>query len=110
MIYLAFAYDHQSYAHYNTYQNADLSYIKQTDHPAFHDLKIDHSAFQDLIGGSITGQKVSANHGDLFKELLNKETNGSVDPFHFGFSTDIDTRNYWVNTIHIHTLLTKELH
>ena len=36
MICLAFAYDHQSYACYNTYQNVYLSSFKQIDHPAFH--------------------------------------------------------------------------
>ena len=104
MIYLAFAYDHHNYARYNTYQNVYLSYLKQIDHPAFHDLK------SKGIGGSITGDKFSAIHGDLFTELFNKETKGTAGPFRSGFSTDIDAVNCWVNTIHIHTLLRKELH
>ena len=66
MIYLAFSYYHQNYSRYNTYQNAYLSHLKQIDHPAFHDLKTKG------IGGSITEEKFSAVHGDLFTELFNK--------------------------------------
>ena len=101
MIYLAFAYD-QNYARYNTCENVYLSYLKQIDHPAFHDLQTKG------IGGSITGEKFSAIHGDLFTELFNKETKSTADPFRSGFSTDVDAVNCWVNTIHIHTLLKKE--
>ena len=36
IIYLAFAYDHQNHARYNTYQNVYLFHLKQIDHPAFH--------------------------------------------------------------------------
>ena len=99
----AFAYEHQNYAHYNTYQNVYLSHLKQIDHPAFHDLKTKG------IGGSITGEIFSAVHGDLFTELFNKETKSTAVPFRSGFSTNIDAVNCWVNTIHIHALLRKEL-
>ena len=68
MISLAFAYGHQNQARYNTYQNVYLSYLKQIDHPAFHDLKTKG------IGGSITGEKFSEIYGDLFTELFYKET------------------------------------
>ena len=103
-IYLAFAYDHQNYERYNTYQNVYQSYLKQIDHPAFHDLKTKG------ICRSKTGEKFSAIHGDLFTELFNKETKSTAGPFRSGFSTEIDAVNCWVNTIHIHTLLRKELH
>ena len=66
MIYLAFGYGHQNYARHNTYQNVCLSHLKETNHPAFHDLKTKG------IGGSITGEKFSVIHGDLFTELFNK--------------------------------------
>ena len=36
MICLAFPYDHQNYACYDTYQNVYLSHLKQIYHPAFH--------------------------------------------------------------------------
>ena len=104
MIYLTFAYDHPNYARFNTYQNVYLNYLKQTENPAFQDLKLKG------IGGSITGEKFSAIHGDLFTELFNKETKGTSGPFRSGFSTNIDAVNSWVSTIHIHTLLRKELH
>ena len=75
LTYLAFAYDHQNYARYNTYQNVCLSNPKQTDHPAFHDLKTKG------IGGSIIGETFSAIHDDLFTELLNKETKSTAGSF-----------------------------
>ena len=34
----------------------------------------------------------------------------TAHPFRSAFSTDIDEVNSWVNTIHIHTSLRKELH
>ena len=104
MIYLAFAYDHQNYARYNTYQNVYLSHLEQTDHPEFHVLKIKG------IGGNITGEKFSAIHGNLFTEFFNKETKSTAGPFRSGFSADSDAVNCWVKTIHIHTLLRNELH
>ena len=84
MIYLAFAYDHQNYAHYNTYQNVYLSHLKQIDHSAFNGLKTKGN------GGSITGGTFPAIHVNLFTELFNRETKGTAGPFCSGFSTDID--------------------
>ena len=42
--------------------------------------------------------------------MFNKEAKGTTDLFRSGFSTDIDAVNCWVNMIHIHMLLRKELH
>ena len=42
--------------------------------------------------------------------MFNKEIEDTAHPFRSAFSTDIDEVNSWVNTIHIHTLLRKELH
>ena len=42
--------------------------------------------------------------------MFNKETKGTADLFRSGFSTNIGAVNCWIDTIHIHTLLTKELH
>ena len=86
-IYLAFAYDHQNYVRYNTYQNFYLYTLKQIDHPAFHDLKTRG------IGRSITGENFSEIYSSLFTELFNKETKGTVDPFRSGFSTDTGAVN-----------------
>ena len=80
---LSFAYDHHNYARYNTYQNVYLSDLKQSNHVAF-------QQFQSKgMGGSITGEKFSAVHGDLITELFNKETKGTSGPFRCGFSTYI---------------------
>ena len=95
----AFAYDHPNYARYNTYHNSYLLHLKQANHRAFLDLK------EKGMGGSISGQKFSSIHGDLVTELFNKETKGTAGPFRAGFSSDIDSVNNWVNTIHIHAML-----
>ena len=84
MIYLAFAYDHQNYAHYNTYQNVYLSHLKETEHPVFQDLKTKG------ISGGITGAKFSAICGDFFAEFFRKENKGKSSPFCSRFSADMD--------------------
>ena len=84
--------------------HAKMSNLKQSDHPTFQDLKLKG------IGGSLTGDKFSAIHGDLMTELFNRETKGTSGPFRCGFSADIDGVNTWVNTIHINALLRKRLH
>ena len=66
MIYLAFAYDHQNHARYNTYQNVYLSHLKQIDHPAFHELKTKG------VGESITVMKFSAIHGNFLQNCSTK--------------------------------------
>ena len=87
MIFLAFGYDHQTYARYNTYQNAYLSNLKPIHLSAFHNLKIKG------IGRSIIGEKFSAIHYNLLPEFFNKEVKGNTDPNCSGFSKDIDTVN-----------------
>ena len=100
---LTFAYDHQNYSRYNTYQHAYLLDLKNSNHPAFNELR------NKGMGGSITGEKFSSIHGDLVTELFNKETKGTAGPFRAGFSTNIDAVNNWVNTIHIHAMLRANL-
>ena len=72
MNYLVFAYDHQNYARYNTSKFLPIPSRINRYHPAFHDLKTKG------IGGSITGEKCSAVHGDLFTELFNKESKSTA--------------------------------
>ena len=84
MIYLAFAYDDQNCAHYNTYQNVYLSHLKETEHPVFQDLKTKG------ISGGITGAKFSAICGDFFAEFFRKENKGKSSPFCSRFSADMD--------------------
>ena len=84
MIYLAFAYDHQNYAHYNTYQNVYLSHLRETEHPVFQDLKTKG------ISGGITGAKFFAICGDFFAEFFRKENKGTSSPFCSRFSADMN--------------------
>ena len=84
---LSFAYDHHNYARYNTHQSVYLSYLKQSNHVVFQQLQ------SKGMGGSITGDKLLAIHGDLITELFNKETKETSGPFRCGFSTDIDSVN-----------------
>ena len=99
MICLAFAFDHQNYARYCSYQHVYLQDLKRKFHPAYQDLK------SRGHGGSITGDSFSMMHGDLITELFNKETKGTAGPFRSGFSTNIEAANSWVQTIHIHSML-----
>ena len=106
MIYLAFAYDHQNYACCNTHKNFYLYPLKQLGYTSFHDLKIRE------IGRGITGEGFTEIDSNLFTEFFNKEAKRTVDLFRFGFSTiqTLDGVNCCVNTVHIHTLLRKQLH
>ena len=71
-------------------------------------------ALQKRFGASLTGDVFSTVLGDLVTGFFNKETKGTSGPFHCGFSTNIDSVNTWVNTIHIHTIpkvaLRQQLH
>ncbi len=67
MICYPFAYDHQNYARYNSYQNSYLMSLKQANQDAFQQLKLKG------IGGSITGERFSAIHGDLITDLFYKK-------------------------------------
>ena len=54
------------------------------------------------FGGSVSGQPLSAIHGDLVTEIFNGQTKRQAGPHASGFSTNIDPVNHWVNTAHIH--------
>ena len=53
----------------------------------------------------MTGDVFSIIYGDLVTEVLNKETKFTSDSFHCRFSTNINSVNIWVNTIHIRIML-----
>jgi hypothetical protein len=69
-------------------------------------------AFTELsergFGGSLSGEKFSAIHGDLITEMYNGETKGTAGPFRSGYNTDITTVNTWVKTSHIHARVRTE--
>ena len=62
-----FAFNHLNYARYLSYQHAFLRDMQRQGHPAFEDLRIKG------FGGSISGERFSAIHGDLITELFNKK-------------------------------------
>ena len=96
-----FAFNHQNYARYCSYQHVYLRSLQQEGHPAFDEMKLKG------FGASIGGDKFSSIHGDLVTELFNKETKGTAGPFRAGFSTNTETVNTWVRTIHLHSNLHK---
>eukprot|EP00112_Aurelia_sp_Birch-Aquarium-sp1_P023401 Seg6964.2 transcript_id=Seg6964.2/GoldUCD/mRNA.D3Y31 product="hypothetical protein" protein_id=Seg6964.2/GoldUCD/D3Y31 len=94
-----FAFNHQNYARYCSYQHVYLRSLQQEGHPAFDEMKLKG------FGASIGGEKFSSIHGDLVTELFNKETKGTAGAFRAGFSTNTETVNTWVRTIHLHSNL-----
>ena len=83
MFSLTFAFSHQNYSRYCSFQHV-LEKL-QTENPM---------AYEDLtsrgFGGSISGQTFSAIHGDLITELFNMETKSAAGPFCSGFSRHCD--------------------
>ena len=93
-----FAFNHQNYARYCSYQHV-LQSMQQEKALAFQELEA-HG-----YSGSITGSTFSILHGDLLTELFNKETKVTAGPFRSGFSTKNAAVNTWIRTIHIHSKL-----
>ena len=94
-----FAFDHQNYSRYLSYQHVLLNHHQLHNSNAFQDLK------ERGIGANYSGSKFAAVHGDLVTEYFNRETKGTAGPFRQGYSTNIASTNKWVNTIHIHAKL-----
>ena len=99
MLKQVFAFDHQKYARYLSYQHVFLRELQPNGHPAFKDL-VNYG-----YGANLSGQKFASIHGDLVTELYNRETKGTAGPFRSGYSTDIQATNTWVKTTHIHAKL-----
>ena len=99
MLKQVFAFDHQNYSRYLTYQHVLLTNLKLNQSQSFEDLKLRG------IGANYSGDKFAAVHGDLVTEYFNRETKGTAGPFRQGYSTNITTSNKWVNTVHIHAKL-----
>ena len=99
MLKLLFAFNHQNYSRYLSYQHVLLSDMKENNTIAFHDFRARG------FGASYSSNKFSAVHGDLVTEYFNRETKGTSGPFRHGFSTSITTMNNWVKNIHIHAML-----
>ena len=99
MLRFLFAFDHQNYARYLSYQHVYLSDLKLTNNAAYQDLCIRG------FGANYSGDTFANVHGDLVTEYFNKETKGTAGPFRLGYSTNLDVFNKWVNNIHIHAKL-----
>eukprot|EP00795_Rhopilema_esculentum_P015673 gene15673-6963_t len=56
-------------------------------------------------GANYLGRKFATVHGVLVTEYFNRETKRTAGPFSSGYSTNIDTTNKWVKTVHIHAKL-----
>ena len=99
MLCYTFAFDHQNYARYCSFQHVYIQDLRKTKPAAFNDL-IDRG-----FGGCISGESFSTSHGDLIIEIFNGQTKGTAGPFRAGFSTDTEAVNKWVRTIHLHSEL-----
>ena len=95
----SFALNHQNYACYGSFQLVNLYSLTNEKKEQFNELK------EKGFGASLTGDVFSTIHGDLVTKLFNKETKGTSGPFRCSFSTNTDSVNTWVDTIHIHTML-----
>ena len=65
MLSLCFAFDHINYARYMSFQHVNLLMLKMCHDPAFTELS------ERGFGGSLSGEKFSAIHGDLITEIYN---------------------------------------
>ena len=99
MLRLVFAFDHQNYARYLSYQHVMLNNLKSNSHAAYEDLRIRG------FGANYSGEKFATVHGDLVTEYFKRETKGTAGPFRSGYSTNIDITNKWIQTMHIHAKL-----
>ena len=99
MLSLNFAFNHQNYARYCSYQHVFLQYMCTENKQAFQHLS------ERGFGASGSGEKFISVHGDLITEHFNKLTKDTAGPFRAGFSTDISAVNTWVCTIHMHCKL-----
>ena len=96
MIKQLFAFDHQNYSRYLTYQHLLFTDYKKSNSKIFQDLK------SRGFGASYLQNTFSAVHGDLVTEHYNRETKVNAGPFRLGFSTSLTMTNKWVRNIHLH--------
>ena len=102
MVSLCYGLDHPNYARYGTYQHVYLRLLEAVNKKAYDELVVKG------FGASQTGDPFSSVHGDLITEYFNRTTKGVSGPFRCGYSTNLDTVNRWVKTIHIHSKLKDE--
>ena len=96
MLSLTFAFNHQNYARYCSYQHVFLQNMCTENEKAFQHLS------ERGFGASVSGERFTSIHGYLITELFNKLTKDTAGPFHAGFSTDISAVNTWLRIINVH--------
>ena len=74
----------------------NLHSLRKEDEEQFNELK------EKEFGSRFSEYVFSAFYHDLVTELFNKETKDTCGLFRWVFSTNIDSVNTWVNTIHIY--------
>ena len=74
----------------------NLHSLRKEDEEQFIELK------EKEFGSRFSEYVFSAFYHDLVTELFNKETKDTCGLFRWVFSTNIDSVNTWVNTIHIY--------
>ncbi|KAG1692280.1 Glutamate receptor 2 [Nymphon striatum] len=90
-----FAFGHQNYARYMTFQHVKLQDIKSKQDEAWNDLLVNG------FGGSVSGKPYSTIHGDLITETtINREVKVRGGPMQGGFSTDEKAVDTFVKTSH----------
>ena len=80
--------------HYGAFQHVNLQFLRKEDKDSFKELN------EKRFGASLTGYVFSAILNDLATELFNKETKGTSGLFRCTFSTNTDSVNSWVNSVH----------
>ena len=99
MLKQVFALDHQNYSRYLTFQHVFLTDLKSSNNKAYQGLS------ERGYGANYSGEKFATVHGDFVTEYFIRETKGTASPFRSGYSTNVDTTNKWVKTVHIHAKL-----
>lgn len=104
-----FAFGHQNYVRFLTYQHVTLKQCKSTNPNAWKEIQTNG------FGGSLSGEPFSTVHGDYIRETtINLEVKVRGGPVHGGYSTSIQANDTFIKTSHlmvkVHTGLKERLH
>ena len=90
-----FAFGHQNYSRYLTYQHVLLKNLHAQNQGAWRELTLNG------FGGSLSGQPFSTKHGDLIIErTINREVKVRGGPMQGGYSTSLSAMNKFVKNTH----------
>ncbi len=99
MLKQVFAFDHQNYARYLSFQHVFLKDSKSSRSEVYDELN------KRRFRANYSGERFATVHGDLVTEYFNRETKGTAGPFRSRFNIDINATNKLVKTVHIHAKL-----